>query len=89
MGLLTGQARAATVIAENEVLCYRLDKAGFDAILKARPELVESLSRVVAARQMANDATLQGLGADMRARSTLTRSADLVRRIKKFFAIES
>ena len=89
MGLLTGQARGATVIAENEVLCYRLDKAGFDAILKARPELVEPLSRVVAARQMANDATLQGLGADMRTRSALTRSADLVRRIKKFFAIDS
>ncbi len=89
MGLLTGQARGATVIAENEVLCHRLDKAGFDAILKARPELVEPLSRVVAARQMANDATLQGLGADLRSRSALTRSADLVRRIKKFFAIES
>jgi len=89
MGLLTGQARGATVIAESEVLCYRLDRTGFDAILKARPELVDSLSRVVAARQMANDATLQGLGADLRARSALTRSADLVRRIKKFFAIDA
>ena len=89
MGLLTGQARGATVVAETEVLCYRLDKAGFDSILKARPELVEQLSRVVAARQMANDATLQGLGAEVRARSASTRAADLVRRIKSFFAIES
>jgi small-conductance mechanosensitive channel len=89
MGLLTGQARGATVVAETEVLCYRLDKAGFDTILKARPELVEQLSRVVAARQMANDATLQGLGAEVRARNASTRAADLVRRIKSFFAIES
>ncbi len=89
MGLLTGQARGATVVAETEVLCYRLDKAGFDTTLKARPALVEQLSRVVAARQMANDATLQGLGADLRARSASTRTAELVRRIKSFFAIQS
>jgi len=89
MGLLTGQARGATVVAETEVLCYRLDKAGFDTILQARPALVEQLSRVVAARQMANDAKLQGLGADMRARTASNRAAELVRRIKSFFAIES
>ena len=41
MGLLTGQARTATVVAEGEVLCYRLDKPGFEAILKARPEMAE------------------------------------------------
>ena len=69
MGLLTGQARGATVVAESEVLCYRLDKAGFDAIVQARPELVEPLSTVVVARQMANDATLQALSADARARA--------------------
>ena len=89
MGLLTGQARGATVVAETEVLCYRLDKAGFDTILQARPGLVEQLSRVVAARQMENDAKLEGLSADVRARSASNRAADLVRRIKSFFAIES
>ena len=51
------------------MLCYRLDKAGFDAILQARPELVEALSQVVAARQAANDATLQALSAEARAQA--------------------
>jgi CRP-like cAMP-binding protein len=88
MGVLTGQARAATVVAEDEVLCYRLDKTGFDAILHARPELVEALSQVVAARQAANDAKLQTLSADARAKQAVGRSADLVRRIKRFFAIK-
>ncbi len=87
MGLLTGQARGATVVAQTEVLCYRLDKAGFDAILKARPELVEALSQVVISRQAANDATLLALSADARARAASNRAADLVRRIKGFFAI--
>ena len=88
MGLLTGQARGATVIAEDEVLCYRLEKAAFDAILHRRPELVDALSQVVASRQAANDAKLQSLSEEARARQTVGRRADLVRRIKGFFAIE-
>ena len=88
MGLLTGQARGATVVAEDEVLCYRLEKAGFDAILHARPELIEALSQVVATRQAANDVRLQTLSADARAKQTLGRSADLVRRMRRFFAIK-
>jgi CRP-like cAMP-binding protein len=88
MGLLTGQARGATVVAEDEVLCYRLEKAGFDAILHARPELIEALSQVVAARQAANDAKLQTLSADARAKQAVGRTADLVRRMRRFFAIQ-
>ena len=37
MGLLTGQARGRPSIAETEVLCYRLDKAGFEAIAQGAP----------------------------------------------------
>ncbi|MEP6997431.1 MAG: mechanosensitive ion channel family protein [Betaproteobacteria bacterium] len=87
MGLLTGQARTATVVAEGEVLCYRLDKPGFEAILKARPELAESLSQTLAARQAANDATLASLSAEARARATGSRASDLVQKIRQFFGI--
>lgn len=88
MGLLAGQPRGASVIAEGDVLCYRLDKAGFDAIVRARTELIESMSKVVIARQAANDAKLQALSADARARAVSYSAAELVRRIKSFFAIE-
>jgi len=87
MGLLTGQARTATVIAENDVLCYRLDKSGFDAILRARPELADGFAKVVARRQAENDATLQAADADARARMAVSRASDLVRRIRQFFEI--
>ena len=87
MGLLTGQARTANVIAETDVLCYRLDKAGFDAILRARPELVNLLSTVVARRQAENDATLQAADADARARMAVSRASELVRKIRQFFDI--
>jgi len=87
MGLLTGQARTATVIAESDVLCYRLDKSGFDAIMRARPELADGFAKVVARRQAENDATLQAADADARARMTVSRASDLVRRIRQFFDI--
>ena len=87
MGLLTGQARTATVIAESDVLCYRLDKSGFDAILRARPELADGFAKVVAQRQAENDATLQAADADARARMTVSRASELVQRIRRFFEI--
>jgi CRP-like cAMP-binding protein len=87
MGLLTGQARTATVVAEGEVLCYRLDKPGFEAILKARPEMAEGLSQTLAARQAANDATLATLSAEARARATGSRASDLVQKIRAFFGM--
>ena len=86
MGLLTGQARTANVVAADDVLCYRLDKDGFDAILKARPTLVDALSQVVATRQAANDKAME-LSADARARQASNRAAELVRRIRAFFDI--
>jgi small-conductance mechanosensitive channel/CRP-like cAMP-binding protein len=87
MGLLTGQARSATVIARGEVHCYRLERQGFDAILRARPALAQALSETVARRQAANDATLKALTEEARARQTSGRAADLVRRIQTFFGL--
>jgi len=89
MGLLTGQARTATIIAESEALCYRLDKSGFEAIIQARPELAEAMSRTVVERQAANDATLASLSAEARARATGTRAGELLRKIRQFFGLEN
>jgi small-conductance mechanosensitive channel/CRP-like cAMP-binding protein len=87
MGLLTGQPRVATIAAESDVLCYRLGKPGFEAILRSRPELAQALSQTLAARQAANDATLASLSAEARSRATGTRANDLVRRIQEFFGL--
>ena len=89
MGLLTGQARTATVIANSDVLCYRLERSGFDAILRARPELAEAMSQTVAMRQAANDATLRALSEEARAKQASGRAADLVRRIRAFFSLST
>ena len=87
MGLLTGQARTATVVAETDVLCYRLDKRGFEDIIRARPEIADAMSKTVAERQAANDAALAQLSAEARAQATGTRAGELVRRIRDFFGL--
>jgi CRP-like cAMP-binding protein len=50
MGMMTGEPRRASVTARTDVQCYRLDKAGFEEILRARPAIAEGVSRVLAAR---------------------------------------
>ena len=87
MGLLTGQPRGATVVAGGDSLCYRLSKSAFDATLKARPEIVDSLGHVLARRQAENDATMKALDSDARARRANGGTMDMVRRIRKFFAL--
>jgi len=50
MGMMTGEPRHATVSARTDVHCYRLDKAGFELVLHARPELAGALAQVLSAR---------------------------------------
>ncbi|HEX7328552.1 MAG TPA: mechanosensitive ion channel family protein [Casimicrobiaceae bacterium] len=88
-GLLLGQPRGATVIASGEARCYRLVKADFDRIVRARPALVEKLAAVLAERQAENDATLQALDADAREARAAGRTADFMRRMQQFFGIAS
>ena len=50
MGMMTGEARAATLIALSDVECYRLDKEAFNDVLQRRPEIAEDISVVLARR---------------------------------------
>jgi small-conductance mechanosensitive channel/CRP-like cAMP-binding protein len=51
MALLTGQARAATVVAKTDVECYRLDRASFQSLLNSRPEIADQVSKIVGDRK--------------------------------------
>jgi len=87
MGLLAGAPRVATIEAESEALCYQLDKRGFEAIIRARPEIANAMAQTVAARLAANDATLASLSAEALAKATGTRASDLLRRVRDFFGL--
>ena len=83
MGMMTGEPRGATVTARTDVTCYRLDKAGFGDIIKARPDIADGISRVLAAR-------LAELRAhrDTAAHMPEVRHEDILARVRHFFALD-
>jgi small-conductance mechanosensitive channel len=58
MSLLTGEKRSATVIAANDCEVVEIDKTGLAAVLKERPELMTTLSELLAKRRMENEGIL-------------------------------
>ena len=87
MSLLTGEPRSATVIADSEVECFRLDKAAVQKIIDARPQLAEQLAKLLADRRVALQSAKENLSADA-ARERAAREANaLLTRIRSFFAL--
>ena len=54
MSLLTGEARSATITAASDAVAYEITKAAMTEILRARPELAETISTIVAERKLRN-----------------------------------
>lgn len=55
MSLLSGQPRSANVVARIDAVVLELDKDQLDPILRSRPDLLERLARLMAARLEANE----------------------------------
>lgn len=83
MGMMTGEPRRATVTARSDVECYRLDKEGFETVIRARPDIAEAISMVLAERrvQLEGKAVLANAGGDK------PRHADILAKIRDFFAL--
>ena len=83
MGMLTGEARSATVLAGTAVDCYRLDKGGFAQVLQHRPEIAKEMSAIVEARNAERSVLLAQAGQPVGSRG------DLLGRILNFFSQRS
>jgi CRP-like cAMP-binding protein len=87
MGLMTGEARSADVVATSDVDCYRLGKETFERVLLARPEIAQELSEKLAARRVELIAVRDGLDARARtARESMERDR-ILGGIKSFFGL--
>ena len=84
MALLTGDARAATVVAKTDVECYRLDRASFQDLLAAKPQIAEEIQRVVGGRRGDLESARQAFSA---APPIAEAEPRLVSRIRRFFGI--
>jgi CRP-like cAMP-binding protein len=87
MGLMTGEPRLATVTALSDTECYRLDKKGFEEILKGRPEIAEDISHVLARRRVELEAVREGLNEEAKLRRMSHAQGDILRRIRDFFTL--
>jgi CRP-like cAMP-binding protein len=86
MGMLTGEPRRATVTARTDVVCYRLDKAGFESIIKGRPDVAQSMSKVL----MARETELESLRAAAALGHREPRhEGEILEKIRRFFGLEA
>ncbi len=82
MGMLTGEARSATVMALTGVECFRLDKEGFAQVLQARPEIAKEITAVVEARRAERGQLLAKAG------QAVPNHDDILSKIMSFFSIK-
>ena len=85
MALLTGDTRSATVIAKTDVECYRLEGKAFQGLLLKRPEIAESMSRVISSRRPDLDKVRDAFAAQRGAPQP--EQVDLLGRIRRFFGL--
>jgi small-conductance mechanosensitive channel/CRP-like cAMP-binding protein len=87
MGLLAGESRNATVVAKTDVECYRLDRASFQALLLARPEIANEVSRVIASRKPGLESARAESASAMPEAPAPSQPA-LLDRIQRFFGLK-
>jgi CRP-like cAMP-binding protein len=83
MSLMTGESRAATVVAKTDCECYIVDKEAFQEILEERPELTGIIGDILARRQIA----LDGASADAALANQTVQKNQLRSKIAAFFGI--
>ncbi|HAN05520.1 MAG TPA: mechanosensitive ion channel protein MscS [Elusimicrobia bacterium] len=86
MGLLTGEPRTATVVASEEVNCYRLDRDSFRGVLASRPEIAEAIAAIMAKRRLELSAAREKLAGDAAA-GLKSEEQNLLSRIRDFFKL--
>ena len=88
MGLMAGEPRTATVIAQTDVECYRLDKDAFDEILRRRPQIAEDVSHLLAQRRVELEAVREELNEEAMRQRMRYAEHDVLRRIRRFFSLD-
>jgi small-conductance mechanosensitive channel len=86
MSLMTGEARAATVIATTDLECFRVDKSAFYELLREEPDIAEEIAEILAQRRVALEAARDG-ALESKPHRLATEKQDLLGRIRGFFGL--
>jgi CRP-like cAMP-binding protein len=88
MSLMTGEARSATVRALTDLVCYRVDKAAFENLLRNAPYLADQIAGVLASRREVLSSARDEHDDDKQRRLASVKQ-DLVTRIRGFFSLDN
>jgi small-conductance mechanosensitive channel/CRP-like cAMP-binding protein len=88
IGMLTGAPRTSSVVALTDVDCLRLDKDGFEGVLRQRPAIAEDISRIMTRRHGGLAATRDQLNEAARQREFDAEHEALLARIRRFFGFD-
>jgi len=87
MSLMTGEPRAASVIARTDVECYRLDKDGFEKIVRERPGIIDEVSHILVERRAQLDSVMQNLDDESLHKEIHNQHGEVLATIKHFFGL--
>ena len=84
---MTGSPRSATVFAQTDMLCYRVDKTAFQETITRRPEIAEDISHVLARRRVELEAVREELSEEAKRQRMHKTQTALLDRIREFFRL--
>ncbi|MFQ5865184.1 MAG: mechanosensitive ion channel family protein [bacterium] len=85
MSLLTGEPRAATIVAITDVIAHEITKENMKALLTKRPEMAETISKVVAERRVRNSQAMATATPEERIEETENLAKQIMNKMKSFF----
>ncbi|TYK66283.1 mechanosensitive ion channel family protein [Colwellia echini] len=88
MGLMTGAARSATIIATSDVYSYRLHKDEFQKIILQRPNIVNKISEILAKRDVETSSIKDKLNEAVQNQKIEQNKTHLLTKISMFFGLD-
>jgi len=85
MSLLTGECRSATIVAMTDVIAHEITKDNINGLLKKRPRLAETMSKVVAERKVLNSQAMATATLEERIEETESLARQIMGKMKSFF----
>ena len=83
--VLTGEKRSATILALEDCLAVEVEKATLAPIISSSPELLESLSDLLAQRRMKNEGLVAAAGNNQATKSDY--KAGFLGKLRAFFEV--
>jgi len=85
MSLLTGEPRSASIVAATDVVVHEITKDHITKLLSKRPEIADSISKVVAHRRVLNSQAMANATVEERIQETESMARQIMTKMKAFF----